>query len=146
VKAAMKAGRIYALMELLGTPEGLDMRVVAGGTTFELGDTILAASAPMLVVDIPRVHALPDPTQSGPLPTPVIHARVIAIAPGGAVTEIASSADGSPQLAVPLTAPGAYRVELSIVPRHLGPYLGDLGPDLAEVELPWIYASPFYVE
>jgi hypothetical protein len=64
--------------------------------------------------------------------------------PTGAVTEVASGAE-SP-LAVPLGGPGAYRVEVAIVPRHLAPYLGDLGPALAEVELPWIYASPIYVE
>jgi hypothetical protein len=64
--------------------------------------------------------------------------------PTGAVTEVASGTE-SP-LVVPLGGPGAYRVEVTIVPRHVGPYLGDLGTSLAEVELPWIYASPVYVE
>ena len=45
-----------------------------------------------------------------------------------------------------MLARGAYRVELLITPRHLAPYLADLGPALAQVELPWIYASPIYVE
>ena len=41
---------------------------------------------------------------------------------------------------------GAYRVEITMVPHHLGPYLADLGTAYAEVELPWIYASPIYVQ
>ena len=45
-----------------------------------------------------------------------------------------------------MSAPGAYRVEITIIPAHLGPYLGDLGPAAAEVEQVWIYTSPFYVE
>jgi hypothetical protein len=46
---------------------------------------------------------------------------------------------------VPLTVAGAYRVEVKMIPRHLGPYLGTLGPAYSERELPWIYASPIYV-
>ena len=64
--------------------------------------------------------------------------------PTGAVTELTSRPDGPIELHI--GAPGAYRVEVTIVPRHLGPYLGDLGTSLAEVELPWIYASPIYVQ
>ena len=47
---------------------------------------------------------------------------------------------------MPLDQPGAYRVEITIIPHHLGPYLGDLGTGYADVELPWIYANPIYVE
>jgi hypothetical protein len=134
VKAAMQAGRLFALFEILGTPEGFD--VVAGATELG-GSTTVGAS---LHVDIPRVRGL-DPV----LPIPTIHARVIRIAPGGTVTTVADVTD-EPSIDLALDAVGAYRVEISIVPRHLGPYLGDLGTDLAEHELPWIYASPIYVE
>ena len=58
-------------------------------------------------------------------------------------TTLASS-DGAP-IDVALS-PGAVRVEVSMVPHHLGPYLRDLGPDKAEQELPWIYTSPIYVQ
>jgi hypothetical protein len=140
VKAAMRAGQIFALLEILGTPDGLDIRAESGATTFELGAAIPAGA--MIVVDLPRVRGL-DPA----LPEPVVSARVIHIAtPSGTVTEVARQQGAGERLAVATSGTGAYRVELSIVPRHLGPYLGDLGPDLAEVELPWIYASPFYVE
>jgi hypothetical protein len=93
----------------------------------------------MLTVDVPRVLGL-DPK----LPAPVIRARAIYIEPGGTATELASTEES--QLNVHLGAAGAYRIEVSITPRHLGPYLGALGPELANVELPWIYSSPFYVQ
>jgi len=74
----------------------------------------------------------------------VIRTRVLWIEPGGAVTELTSTT--SDHVAIHLGSPGAYRVEISMVPRHLGPYLGDLGTDMAEVEMPWIYVSPFYIQ
>jgi hypothetical protein len=49
-----------------------------------------------------------------------------------------------PTVTAPMDQAGAYRVEISIVPHHLGPYLGDLGTAFADREMPWIYASPIY--
>jgi hypothetical protein len=92
---------------------------------------------PMLVVDVPTVRDL-DPS----LPPPVIAARILRV-DGSGVTELVRA--NGPELTVAMDRPGAYRVEVTIVPHHLGPYLGDLGPDLADVELPWIYANPIYV-
>ncbi|HWO24557.1 MAG TPA: hypothetical protein VNO30_37700 [Kofleriaceae bacterium] len=140
VKAALRAGRLFTAIEVLGSPVGFDVRAQAAARTYELGDVIPRTEAATLLVDLPAVHAL-DPA----LPAPEVRARVIRIeTPAGAVTELAAGA-ASP-LAVPLPGPGAYRVEVTIVPRHLGPYLGDLGPAMAERELPWLYASPLYVE
>jgi hypothetical protein len=133
VQTALEEGRIYTAFEILGSPLGFDVKAGA----VELGGT--AAVGDSLDITLPSVRNL-DPS----LPVPEIRARVIHIAPGGTVAEVASTTD--PQLVVPLGAVGAYRVEISIVPRHLGPYLHDLGPGLAEAELPWIYASPIYVE
>ncbi len=139
IEAALKAGRLFTLFEVLGTPEGLDIRATGPTTTYELGDVIPVSDGAVLTVDLPRVRNL-DPT----LPRPTVRARVLWIeTPSGVVTEIGETE--REQLNVRIGAAGAYRVEISIIPRHLGPYLGDLGPDLAEVELPWIYASPFYV-
>ncbi len=133
VQTALDEGRMYTAFEILGTPIGFE--VTAGAA--ELGG--IAPVGGTMTVKLPFVRAL-DPS----LPVPEIRARVIHIAPGGTVTEVAAGSD--PDLVVPLAAAGAYRVEITIVPRHLAPYLGDLGPDLAAAELPWIYASPIYVE
>ena len=137
IEQAMATGRLFTLIEMLGTPAGFDVHATDDVSTFEIGATVPRNAR--LVVNAPTVRNL-DPK----LPPPVIRTRVIWIEPGGAVTELTSSTN--PQVTVNLGAPGAYRVEISMIPRHLGPYLGDLGTDMAEVEMPWIYVSPFYVQ
>ncbi len=140
IEAALKAGRLFTLFEVLGTPEGLDIHATGPTKTYELGDVIPVSDGATLSIDVPHVRNL-DPN----LPTPIVHARVLWIeTPTGVVTELATT--DRDHLDVHIGARGAYRVEISITPSHLGPYLGDLGPDLANVELPWIYASPIYVE
>lgn len=143
IEAALRTGRNFAVFELLGTPDGFDVHAVTpGDQVIELGGTVPASEGAMLAVDLPKVRAL-DPA----LPTPTVRARVIWIEPGGTAREIrAGDSAIEPRLLTHLGAPGAYRVEITIVPRHLGPYLGNLGPELADVELPWIYTSPIYVE
>jgi hypothetical protein len=72
------------------------------------------------------------------LPAPEIRATVVRVDATGR-TDLQGTD-------VVLDRPGAYRVEVSIVPHHLGPYLRDLGTTLADQELPWIYTSPIYVQ
>ena len=134
IEAALAKGRLFAVFEIMGTPEGFDVFATGGG---ELGDTV-TFNATHLLVKVPTVRGL-DPT----LPAPEIKATVIRLTTGGATT--VASGNG-PDLDVALPGPGAYRVEVSIVPRHLGPYLRDLGPGFAEQELPWIYTSAIYVQ
>jgi len=143
IQEALATGRNFAVFEILGTPVGLDIRAVTpGGQTIELGGTVPLAQGAILTVDIPTVLDL-DPS----LPQPTIRAKVYWIDPAGPVSVIADSDSAvEGQLSVQLGAPGAYRVEISIVPSHRGPYLHDLGTAMAEQELPWIYASPIYVQ
>jgi hypothetical protein len=136
IEAAIAAGRMFTVHEILGTPEGFDVRATSGADTYEIGQSVPAGAR--LTIDVPTVRGL------GTLPAPVIRTRVYWIERGGAVTELVSTEN--PQVNLNLGATGAYRIEISIVPRHLGPYLGDLGTELADAELPWIYVSPFYVD
>ena len=86
----------------------------------------------------PRVHAL-----SRALPAPEVSVRLVRIEPGGTVVELGS---GGAAISAPADVPGAYRAEVRIRPRHLGPYLGTLtGPGYAEREYPWVYSNPIYV-
>ena len=139
IQAALGAGRVFAVFELFGTPEAFDVHAVtSSGTVYELGAELpTGAASPMLVVDVPTVRDL-DPM----LPPPQIEARILRIDATG-VTELLRG--NGPELTVAMDRPGAYRVEVTIVPHHLGPYLGDLGTKMADVELPWIYANPIYV-
>ena len=108
-----------------------------GGATAELGETV--ASAATLEVDVPTVRG-PRSKFAGSRDRGhgLVHRRrgrdTIARDGSGPASQ---RRDGES---------GAYRVEISIMPRHLGPYLRDLGTALADRELPWIYASPIYVE
>lgn len=131
IEAALAAGRMFAVFELLGTPDGF--AVTAGDQT--IGSTVPAGT--MLDVTPPTVRNL-DPS----LPAPAIRTTVIHVSASGATT-LATSDTGPIRVELPA---GAVRVEVSMVPRHLGPYLYDLGPGMAERELPWIYASPIYVQ
>jgi hypothetical protein len=138
VEAALASGRVFVAFELFGTPVGFDVSAtgVPGGQV-ELGAEVSASAGVMLEVTVPTVFELPPE-----LPVPTIRARVLRV-DGAGTTEVAGGP--GPTYQVPLDRPGAYRVEVLITPRHLGPYLGFLGPELAERELPWIYASPIYV-
>ncbi len=127
IEATLRAGRMFVVFELMGTPEGF--AVQAGDAT--IGDTVPVGTT--LTVTPPRVRGL-DTT----LPAPEIRTTVVRVDATGR-----SVLDGT---SVVLDGPGAYRVEVSIVPHHLGPYLRDLGPALADRELPWIYTSPIYVQ
>lgn len=133
IEAALRAGRMFVAFELFGTPVGFD--VTAGGA--ELGGDVAPGDA--LVVSVPEVLDL-DPS----LPAPDVHAVILRIDPNGSVTEVARGR--GPEVTATVEAgAAAYRVEVRIVPRHLGPYLGNLGPDDAEREHVWIYANPVFV-
>ncbi len=139
VEAALAAGRVFVAFEMMGTPVGFDVHaVLPAGTAVELGGTVHVADGATLVVDVPTVRKL-----DRSLPAPEIHATVLRIDATGST--VVATGDG-PELTVPLAAAGAYRVEITMVPHHLGPYLADLGTAAAEVEQPWIYASPIYVD
>jgi hypothetical protein len=138
IERAMAAGRIFAQFEFLGTPVGLDVHVAQNtGTVYEIGQTVPRNTT--LVIQLPKVRGL-DPG----LPQPTVRARVIAI--DGVGVHVLEPEATNGRVEVPLGASGAYRVEILMTPHHLASYLEDLGPDLAEHELPWIYVSPFYVQ
>ncbi|HEU5057179.1 MAG TPA: hypothetical protein VFU21_11665 [Kofleriaceae bacterium] len=140
IEEALRAGRVFVAFELMGTPAGFDVRAeVPGGEPVELGGTVAAGAGATLEVAVPEVLDL-DPA----LARPAVTARVVHIPPGGDPAVVAEGP--GPALSAPLDAPGAYRVEVRILPSHLAPYLGSLGPAHAEKTHPWIYASPVYVE
>ena len=137
IEDAVRGGRSFVAFELLGTPVGFDVRAVAGATVTELGGSVPVDAGATLAVTVPTVLELP-----ASLPAPVVEARVLRVDPTGPVEVAAGS---GPTLTVPLDRVGAYRVEVSMIPRHLGPYLRRLGPEAAERVHPWIYSNSIYV-
>jgi len=137
IEAALRAGRMFVVFELMGTPVGFEVHARAGATTVELGGEVPADGGYQLSVTVPTLYA-PSPL----LPAPSIRARVLRVDASG-VTEVAAGA--GPTLTAPLDQIAAYRVEVLITPHQLGPYLGRLGPAAADRERTWIYANPIYV-
>jgi hypothetical protein len=136
IERDLAAGQAFLAFEIFGTPVGFDAHAT-GGATAELGGEVLATAGATLEVTLPTVYQL-DPR----VPAPTITGRVWRLSPAGK----AMVADGpGPTLSAPLDQPGAYRVEVSITPLHLGANLGHLGTELAEQTYVWIYASPIYV-
>lgn len=139
IELALSRGRTFLAFEILGTPEGFDVRAELGdGTVAELGAEVRVVDGPKLRVVTPKVYAL-----DARLPAPEIRTRILRVDSGGSV-EVAA---GTAEVAFDATAPGAYRVEVLMRPRHLRPYLGTLAAehDYSAAEYVWIYASPIYV-
>lgn len=136
IEAALRGGRMFTVFEMMGTPMGFDVHAMTPAGPAEIGATSPVGST--LEIDVPSVRNL-DPS----LPAPEIEATVWFIDAAGA-SALATGA--GPHLSVPMANKGAYRVEISITPHHLGPYLRDLGTAFADRTLPWIYASPLYAE
>lgn len=137
IEAALANGNLFAVFELMGTPDGFRVIATGNGGNSIPGDTVPVGS--QITVEVPAVRGL-DPS----LPAPEIRTTIIRVDSAGPTT--LSSSVGPGQQAVTADRAGAYRVEIAIRPRHLGPYLRDLGEALADQELPWIYTSPIYVE
>lgn len=133
IEEAVRDGRFYVALEAWGTPAGFDFRLDGPAGTLEMGSATPLEPGQRLVVELPRVAGR-VPAQSAP----AVRARLYRI--DGGVRRIVAESAGRIEVAV--TAPGAYRVEVGIVPRHLEPYLGGTGY-LREV--PWIYSNPIRV-
>jgi len=136
IERDLAAGQVFLAFEMFGTPVGFDAHAT-GGATAELGGEVGAAAGATLEVSVPTIYQL-DPS----LPAPDISAQIWRLDAAGK-TMVAQGA--GPVLTAPLDQAGAYRVEIHITPHHLGGYFRDLGPDLAEKDYVWIYASPIYV-
>lgn len=139
VVKALRQGKLYGAFEYLGYPAGFDAYVEAGGETVEIGGTVALADGPRIVATRPDVRRL-DPDASSPR----ITVHVMRAIEGG-FEEVAGTDPGDDELRYEPDAPGAYRVEVRMTPRHLEGYLSSFA-DLAGEPRVWIYANPFYVE
>ncbi|HET6360607.1 MAG TPA: hypothetical protein VFH11_00955, partial [Gemmatimonadota bacterium] len=145
IEEAVRDGRFYVVIEAWGTPAGFDFRLEGRAAVAEMGSEVAMAPGQRLVVELPRVGGAAAGIGAGPGSsgaagrTPQIRARLYRIDAGGSRTIVAESSE---RIDVAVPGPGAYRVEVGIVPRHLEPWLG--GTDYLR-EVPWIYANPIRV-
>jgi hypothetical protein len=138
LKDALRAGRNFGVFEFLGYAEGFDVFALeASGAVKELGDTARLANGVTLVASVPRVRDL-DPAGEQP-----VLALVVFKAREGGWDEVGRATAGT--LELPLTAAGAYRVEVRMVPKHLRPW-GNARKAWFGAERPWVMSSALYVE
>ncbi len=137
LKEALEEGRSFISFDGYGIPEGFDFTAeTKGGVVAEMGETSVAAEA-TLKVSIPHLLG-GNPSWAEP---PDIYARLIrAQAPEGVVV-----AEGGEDLTLADPKPGAYRVEITLVPHHLAPYLG-ADPAMYMNEVIWIYSGAIHLE
>ncbi len=133
-KEALRAGRLYVVHEVLGTPVGFDFVAEEAGTTFEMGD-----DAPLGATLVLRRPSLPDGFPNDPAPEISLH---ILRADATGAEEVASGI--GEELTFVVDRAGAYRAEVRMVPNHTRPFLRSLA-DMATREQTWVYSNPIYV-
>jgi hypothetical protein len=143
IEEAVRGGRFFVAIEAWGTPVGFDFRLEGPAGIAEMGETVVFAPGQTLVVEPPRVSLGGlDPAREPGLPDPDIGVRLYRIDPSGdreLVSESFGDASAAATIRAPVPGEGAYRVEVTIVPRHLEPYLG--GAALMR-EVAWVYSNP----
>lgn len=137
VKAAIKGGRLFVVFEVFGPARGFDVRTETKKGVAEIGDEVALADAPEIVVEAPRADLVAGQD------APALKVKIVlADRPEG--TEVASG-DGSAPLRFKPTKPGAYRVEVRVLPNHLVGYMGSAKAKLLR-EFAWVLANPIYVK
>ena len=135
LKQALKAGRLYGAFEVLGYPLGFDFHATEGAAVHEMGDQVSLAKGVKLLVTMPTLQGL-DPR----VEPPTLAARLLVAREGGWDTV----KEGSGDLSFDVTAPGAYRVEIRMLPKHLKALLGR-DAQLVTKDVVWVYSNPVYV-
>ncbi len=136
LKEALKAGRLYGSFDFLGYPEGFEfVAKTNGGTVYEMGST--APVGAVLEAKLPRVQGGVE--TSAELPT--LKLNLYVARDGGWDVLAAGNAD----LSYTADTPGAYRVEVRMVPKHLKAHVGRR-QDLLKAERPWVYSNAIYVQ
>ncbi|MBX3248276.1 MAG: hypothetical protein KF901_13940 [Myxococcales bacterium] len=135
VADALARGRLYVVHEVFGTPVGFDFVAEHEGVSAEMGEDVPLGAT--LRVARPT---LPAGFPSDPAPTVEI---VLLRAADGGGEEVARVSTGD--LSYVADVPGAYRVEVRMVPEHTRPYLGTRA-DMLIREVVWVYSSPIFVD
>lgn len=129
LRDALQAGRVLVVFDRWGPPTGFDfVAEAAGDARWEMGtETRFAAGT--------RLRVTPPQTEGG---TP----RMVLKRVTDAGVEVLHDGPGAIDVEAP--GPGAYRVEVHVVPDHLRVELGGLADRFLR-EVVWIYSNPIYL-
>lgn len=136
IEDAVRAGHFFVVVEAWGTPSGFDFRLEGPHGVAEMGSTIGFRDSLRLVAVAPTVAGLGEGHATGR-----IAMQLYRIDPTGARELVVESTD---RIDAPVVKPGTYRVEVTVEPRHLAPYLGIHARELIR-EVDWIYSNPIRV-
>jgi hypothetical protein len=136
LKEALKAGRNFGVFEFLGYAEGFEFVALEGQSVREIGQTASLSNGVTLKAVMPKVKDL-DPA----VEAPVLKLQLLKAREDG-WDEVAAITEGT--LEFPVTQPGAYRVEVRMVPKHLRNFAGTRRAFFT-AERPWVMTSALYV-
>jgi hypothetical protein len=151
VKGAIAAGRVYFVVEGLGTPVGMDFRGVTvhdngNGTStetiHEMGSTMTvnAPDASILRFSVPSVHPAFPGMDSGERPE--VRSELVRVDASGAESVVASS--GTSTLVYSNPPAGHYRVHVYMRPKHLEEFFFD--GDRVRQSFNWIISNHIKVQ
>lgn len=135
IEDAIRAGHFFVVVEAWGTPADFDFRLEGPHGVSEMGSTVGFRDSLRIVVVPPTVVGLENRTAGR------IAVRLLRIDSTGERELVVESTD---RVEAPVLKPGTYRVEVTIEPRHLAPYLGIHGRGLIR-EIDWVYSNPIRV-
>lgn len=141
IKASIVAGKVFFVLEGLGSPVGLDFHGTHAATVVEMGSTMavgggesssLSFAAPTVISSFPGMDSGLEP---------VIYSELHLISPAG-VESVVASAVNTP-LVYHDPPVGIYRVHSFMYPFHLRDLV--LKHSYAEKAYPWIISNPIVV-
>jgi hypothetical protein len=139
IKTAIRRGRGWVVYEGFGTPTGMDFYAKTSTQVLGVGDSGRMGGEVSLVVPPVSLHPL---SPRGSL-SPDIQIEIKKVNSDGGTTTVASS-NGS-GLTFNTSTPGAYRAEVSIVPKHLKEFL-DVFSKRALQKYTWIVTNHIFLE
>lgn len=148
LKTALEQRRGYGVFEVLGPPHGFDY--YADGTDPMQRGEIGAEVAAGATLHLRPPQPLPPDAQGT---EPVLRVVILRVAPGAEKSQpvlerqlTATELKAGPDLTVDTKAsgPGAYRVEVHLLPLHLLPLLGAEAKQYKR-EYPYLYSGPIFV-
>jgi hypothetical protein len=140
LRDALLQGRAWMVAEGLGTPVGVNFRAESSGTEFPVGSTLTFVPGTTRILSaLPTLH--PNSPQKGSSPS--LTQRLYWTSSSASSQWVATAVDQD--LEFYPTERGAYRLEISTVPRHLKPWVRT-DRDRLKQEYPWIVTNPVYLE
>lgn len=141
VKTAIRSGRTSFVVEGLAVPSGMDYYATGGSSVYEIGQSVSLSSSNgsvVLTAKMPSIQGgIPEGAQN-----PNIRMELRQVLTGGNDQVVASSNSGD--MSYTVNQPGAFRVQVYIVPKHLKIYLGSMS-SLADLEFSWIVTNHIYI-